>query len=51
MYTGFWWENLKERDCCEEVGLEARITLKDNIKILYRLFIQEKRNVFANYIT
>jgi len=34
MYKRFWRENLKERDCWEDLGLEARITLKENIKII-----------------
>jgi hypothetical protein len=27
-YTGFWWENLRERDQLEEPGLDERIIVK-----------------------
>jgi len=26
-YTGFWWENLRERDHLEDAGLDGRIIL------------------------
>ena len=26
--SGFWWQNLKERDTLEELGVVGRITLK-----------------------
>ena len=28
MYTGFWWENLREEDHLEDPGVGGRITLK-----------------------
>ena len=28
MYTGFWWENLRERDHLEDPGLDGRIILR-----------------------
>jgi hypothetical protein len=28
VYTGFWWENLRERDHLENLGVDGRITLK-----------------------
>jgi hypothetical protein len=28
VYEGFWWGNLKERDCFEDLGVEWRIILK-----------------------
>ena len=28
MHTGFWWENLRERDHLEEPGVGGRIILK-----------------------
>ena len=28
MYTRFWWENLKERDYFEDLGLDGRIILR-----------------------
>ena len=27
-YTGFWWENLKESDYCEYLGVDESIILK-----------------------
>jgi len=27
-YTGFWWENLRERDHLEDVGKDGRIILR-----------------------
>ena len=27
-YTGFWWENLRERDHLEEPGVDGRIILR-----------------------
>jgi len=27
VYTGFWWENLKERDHLEDPGVDERIIL------------------------
>jgi hypothetical protein len=26
--TGFWWENLRERDYCGEPGVDERIVLR-----------------------
>jgi hypothetical protein len=28
LHTGFWWENLVERDNFEELGIDGRIILK-----------------------
>ena len=28
IYTGFWWGNLTQRDCLEDVGLEGQVILK-----------------------
>jgi hypothetical protein len=28
MYTGLWWENLRERDQLEEPGVDGRIILR-----------------------
>jgi len=28
VYTGFWWENLRERDDLEDLGVDGRIILK-----------------------
>ena len=28
VYTGFWWEDLRERDFLEDLGLHGRITVK-----------------------
>jgi len=28
VYTGFWWKNLKERDCLEDPGRDGRIILR-----------------------
>jgi len=28
MYTGFWWENLRERDHLEDPGINGRIILR-----------------------
>jgi hypothetical protein len=28
VYTGFWWENLRERDHLEDPGVGGRIILK-----------------------
>jgi hypothetical protein len=27
-HTGFWWGNLKERDCLKYIGIDGRIILK-----------------------
>jgi len=27
-YTGFWWGNLKERDCLRDPGIDVRIILR-----------------------
>ena len=27
-YTGFWWENLRERDPLEDAGIDGRIILR-----------------------
>jgi hypothetical protein len=28
LHTTFWWENLKERDYWEDIGVDGRIILK-----------------------
>ena len=28
VYRGFWWGNLKERDCLEDLGVDRKIILK-----------------------
>jgi len=28
VHTGFWWGNLRERDCLEDPGLDGRTILK-----------------------
>lgn len=33
MHVGFWWGNLKVRNHLEDLGRDARIILKRNIKI------------------
>jgi len=32
LYTGFWWENLRERDRLEDPGLDGRIILRWTFK-------------------
>jgi hypothetical protein len=32
LYTGFWWEGLREKDHMEDLGVDGRITLKWNFK-------------------
>jgi len=32
MHTGFLWENLRERDCSEDLGINWRITVKWTFK-------------------
>jgi hypothetical protein len=32
VHTGFWWGNLRERDRCEDIGIDGRIILKWNFK-------------------
>jgi len=27
VYTGFWWGNLRERDCMDDPGIDGRIIL------------------------
>jgi hypothetical protein len=33
MNTGFWWENLKERDHIEDLAIDGRIILERLLKI------------------
>lgn len=41
---GFGGKNLKERDCWEDLGLEATITLKENINIIVQTgFTREEK--------
>jgi hypothetical protein len=28
MHAGFWWENTKERNCLEDLGIDERKVLK-----------------------
>jgi len=28
VHTGFLWENLRERDCSEDLGIDWRLTVK-----------------------
>jgi hypothetical protein len=35
VYTGFWWENLQERDYVEDPGLDGRIILRWIFRIWY----------------
>jgi hypothetical protein len=28
VHTGFWWENLRDTDLCEDLGIGGRMTLK-----------------------
>jgi len=37
MHKRFWRENLKERDCWEDLGLQVKITLKENNKITVQM--------------
>jgi hypothetical protein len=32
LYTGFWLENLKERDHLEDIGTDGRINIKMDLK-------------------
>ena len=32
MYTGFWWENLRERDHLDDPGVDGRIILRRILK-------------------
>jgi hypothetical protein len=32
MHTGFWWENLKQRDHSETLDIDGRVILKWNLK-------------------
>ena len=32
MHTGFWWENLRERDHLKDPGVDGRIILKWNLE-------------------
>ena len=32
MYTGLWWENLRERDHLEDPGVDGRINIKMDLQ-------------------
>ena len=50
MYIRLLRENLKERDCCEDLGLEVRITLKENIKIILQtVYTREEKCIRQLY--
>jgi hypothetical protein len=34
MHTGFWWEDLEERDCVEDLGADGMIILKSTLQKL-----------------
>ena len=34
MYIVYWWENLKERDSLEDLGIDERVVLKCILKKL-----------------
>jgi hypothetical protein len=35
VHTGLWWGNSRERDHCEDIGIDGRIILKWNFKKYY----------------
>jgi hypothetical protein len=32
VHAGFWWENLRARDYSEDLGVNGKITLKQDFK-------------------
>jgi len=50
MYKRFCRENLKEKDCWEDLGLKVRITVKEDIKIVVQaVYTREEKRIRQLY--